>query len=95
MQKVRLLNTSEYMTEQTLRKVLDSTKFRIFAQLPLGKVIKLEPNETIPKDEKNSLQCIIRRMSLLFTTIPGPHCESLPPPWGVLLERLNLPRLLI
>ena len=56
MKKVRLLNTSEYLTEQTLRKVLEGTRFRVFAQLPLNKIIQPESNETVSKGERNLLQ---------------------------------------
>jgi len=55
MKKLRLLNTSEYRTEQTLRKVLEGTRFRVFAQLPLDKVIRPEPGETVSRGEKSLL----------------------------------------
>ena len=56
MQKVRLLNTSEYLTEQALRRVLEGTRFRIFAQLPLSKVIQPQSDETVSKAERDLLR---------------------------------------
>jgi len=55
MKTLRLLNTSEHYTEQALRKVLEGTRFRVFAQLPLNKVIQLEKGESLPRGEKTLL----------------------------------------
>ena len=52
---MRLLNTSEYLTEKTLRKVLQGTRFRVCAQLPLNKVIRTEPGERVSKGERSLL----------------------------------------
>lgn len=56
MKKLRLLNTSEYLTEQSLRRALEGTTFRVFAQLPLNKVIQLEKSDRISRSESKFLQ---------------------------------------
>ncbi len=66
MKKLRLLNTSEYLTEQTLRKVLEGTKFRVFAQLPLGKVIRSEPGETVTRTVTRGEKSLLGNSELDF-----------------------------
>ena len=50
--KLKLLNTSEYLTEQVLRQALAGTNFRVFAQLPLRKVIQREKGEELSKRDR-------------------------------------------
>lgn len=55
MKKLRLLNTSEYYAEKALRKALKGTRFRVFAQLPLSKVIQREKGESLSRGERTLL----------------------------------------
>lgn len=56
MRKLRLLNTSEYLTEQVLLKALEGTGYRVHAPLPLHRVVQREPGEIIPQRDKKYLQ---------------------------------------
>ena len=55
MRKLQLLNTSEYLTEQVLRRALEGTSYRIFAQLPLRRVIQREKGDKLSKADKRFL----------------------------------------
>lgn len=55
MKKIRLLNTSEHLTEQILRRGLEGSGFRVFAQLALNKVIQPDQGEPISKPDRQFL----------------------------------------
>ena len=55
MKKLQLLNTSEYLTGQTLRRALEGTRYGIYARLPLKAVIQREKGEALSRADKNFL----------------------------------------
>jgi hypothetical protein len=56
MKKQRILNASERQTDEVLRSSLAGTGYRIFARLPLAKVIQREHGETLSKNNRKFLK---------------------------------------
>lgn len=56
MKKRRILNASETRTEDTLRAALDGTGYRVFARLPLSKLLQREPSEILSKADRRFLE---------------------------------------
>jgi len=56
MKKQRILDGSESRTEDMLRAALDGTGYRVFARLPLGKLLQREPSETLSKEDRRFLE---------------------------------------
>lgn len=55
MKKQRILNASETRTEDVLRVSLAGSGYRVFARLPLGKVIQREQHESLPQSDRKFL----------------------------------------
>lgn len=56
MKKQRILNASEQQTDEVLRSSFAGTGYRIFARLPLAKVIQREPRETLSNKDREFLK---------------------------------------
>jgi very-short-patch-repair endonuclease len=56
MKKLPLLNTSEYLTERSIRQALEETNYRVYAQLPLNKVIQRERGDKLSSGDRKFLQ---------------------------------------
>jgi hypothetical protein len=56
MKKQHILNASETGTEDLLRAALDGTRYRVFARLPLAKVLQRVHGETLTKQDRRFLE---------------------------------------
>jgi hypothetical protein len=56
MKKQRIPNASEQQTDEVLRSSFAVTGYRIFARLPLAKIIQREYGETLSKKDRNFLE---------------------------------------
>lgn len=56
MKKQRILNASEARTEDLLRGALAGTGYRVFARLPLAKVLQREHAETLTRQDRRFLE---------------------------------------